>query len=82
MFFIAFFLLYLLLKPPNEFIMHNRNQFTSFKEHLIKRYNELIEKSNDYRFEDEVTSDIAAFKAMKLLEKINQFSFLDRKSTV
>tara|TARA_B110000285_G_C15004113_1_gene552936 strand:+ start:567 stop:755 length:189 start_codon:yes stop_codon:yes gene_type:complete len=62
--------------------MHHKNQFNSFKKHLKERYVELIEKSNNYRFEDEAKSDIAAFKAMKLLEKISQISYLDRKLTI
>jgi hypothetical protein len=41
-----------------------------------------VEKSNDYRFEDESISDLAAFKAMKLLKKLNQISYLDRKFTL
>jgi hypothetical protein len=62
--------------------MHHKNQFNSFKKHLKERYVELVEKSNNYRFEDEAKSDIAAFKAMKLLEKISQISYLDRKLTI
>jgi len=58
------------------------NQFNSFKKHLKERYSELVEKSNDYRFEDESISDLAAFKAMKLLKKLNQISYLDRKFTL
>jgi hypothetical protein len=58
--------------------MYNENQFNSFKKHLKVRYYELVEKSNDYRFEDESISDVAAFKAMKLLEKLNQLSYLER----
>ena len=62
--------------------MCHKNQFNSFKKHLKERYTELVEKSNNYRFEDEAKSDIAAFKAMKLLEKITQISYLDRKLTI
>ena len=62
--------------------MYHKDQFNSFKKHLKERYVELIEKSNNYRFEDEAKSDIAAFKAMKLLEKISQISYLDRKLTI
>jgi hypothetical protein len=62
--------------------MYDKNQFNSFKKHLKERYVELVEKSNNYRFEDEAKSDIAAFKAMKLLEKISQISYLDRKLTI
>ena len=62
--------------------MYHKDQFNSFKKHLKERYAELVEKSNNYRFEDEAKSDIAAFKAMKLLEKISQISYLDRKLTI
>lgn len=62
--------------------MQHINQFNSLKEHLKTRYKALIEKSNNYRFEDESKSDLAAFKAMKLLEKINQISYLERSITI
>ena len=62
--------------------MYRLKQLNSYKKHLKKRYITLVEKSNNYRYEDESISDIAAFKAMKLLEKINQVRYLDRKLTV
>ncbi|MFY9241853.1 MAG: hypothetical protein WAO74_02370 [Polaribacter sp.] len=61
--------------------MYHKRQFNIYKNHLIKRYSELIEKSNDYRFEDEAQSDLAAYKAMKIQEKINQVRYLDREVT-
>tara|TARA_R110002153_G_scaffold56261_1_gene155586 strand:- start:1031 stop:1204 length:174 start_codon:yes stop_codon:yes gene_type:complete len=57
--------------------MYNKSHLSRFKRHLQKRHIELIEKSNDYRFVDEAISDLAAFKAMKLNEKLNQLSYLD-----
>lgn len=42
----------------------------------------MVETSNNYKYEDESKSDIAAFKAMKLLEKINQVRYLDREVTI
>ncbi|MDD7913452.1 hypothetical protein [Polaribacter ponticola] len=62
--------------------MYPKKQFYSFKKQLKERYLKLVEKSNNYRFEDEVKSDIAAFKAMKVLEKMNRLSYLERKLTV
>ena len=62
--------------------MYYRSQFKIYKNHLRKRYADLIEKSNNYRYEDESKSDIAAFKAMKILEKINQVKYLDREVSV
>jgi hypothetical protein len=49
-----------------------------YKQHLQDRYTHLIEKSNNYRFVDESKSDNAAFKAMKILSKINKLAYLDR----
>ncbi len=58
--------------------MYNQNQFQNYKRHLKERYANLLEQSNSYRFVDEAKSDLAAFKAMKILKKINQVSYLDR----
>lgn len=62
--------------------MYHKNQFIVYKRHLKKRYLDLIEKSNSYKYEDESQSDMAAYKAMKILEKINQVRYLDREVTV
>ena len=62
--------------------MSRLKQLDNYKKHLKERYLKLIEKSNSYKYEDESISDIAAFKAMKLLEKINQVRYLDRKLTI
>lgn len=59
--------------------MYNYKQFKNYKRHLKDRYVQLLELSNDYRFEDEAMSDMAAYKAMKLLEKLNQVQYLDRE---
>lgn len=62
--------------------MSRLKQLDRYKKNLKERYLNLIEKSNSYRYEDESMSDVSAFKAMKLLEKINQVRYLDRKLTV
>jgi hypothetical protein len=62
--------------------MYYKKQFIVYKKHLLDRYISLVEKSDNYRFEDEAKSDVAAFKAMKLLEKINQIKYLDREFTI
>lgn len=69
-------------QPPQNSIMYYKNQFIIYKKHLLDRYVCLVEKSNNYRFEDEAKSDLAAFKAMKLLKKINQVQYLDREFTI
>ena len=59
-----------------------KNQFIGYKKQLLERYVILVEKSNNYRFEDEATSDLAAFMAMKLLEELNQAHYLDREFVI
>lgn len=54
-------------------------QLEKYKNHLLKSYVSLVEKSDNYRFLDESISDVAAFKAMKLLEKLNQVYYLDQE---
>ena len=62
--------------------MYYQNQFQNYKRHLKERYVNLLEQSNSYRFVDEAKSDLAAFKAMKILKIINQVSYLDRELMV
>jgi len=58
--------------------MSRLQQLKTYKNHLEKRYRTLLEKSNDYRFVDEPKSDRAAFKALKILEKLNRVKYLDK----
>lgn len=53
-------------------------QLHRYRKHLEDRYNRLVERSNDYKYEDESTSDQAAFKVMKILEKLNRVKYLDQ----
>lgn len=53
-------------------------QFLSYKKHLEERYDKLLERSDNYRYIDENKSDNAAFKAMKILSKINKVRYLDK----
>ncbi|QTE23764.1 Lacal_2735 family protein [Polaribacter cellanae] len=59
--------------------MSRINQLQTYRKHLEDRYSKLLEKSNDYKYIDESKSDFAAFKAMKILDKINRVSYLDRE---
>jgi len=65
--------------------MHNQcdmlpiTPLKKYKKHLKESYFRLLERANDYRFIDENKSDLAAFKAMKILEKINRIRYLDRE---
>lgn len=58
--------------------MSRITQLASYKEHLRKRYIRLMERSNDYMYIDEPLSDLSAFKAMKVLKKLNQVEYLQR----
>ncbi len=57
--------------------MSRLNQLSKYKKHLQERYYMLLERSNDYKYEDEVKSDIALYKAMKVLEKLNRVNYLE-----
>ena len=52
-----------------------------YKQHLELRYKKLIERANDYKYIDEVKSDIALFKAMKILQKLDRVKYLDNSLT-
>ena len=59
--------------------MSRINQLLSYKKHLEERYRRLQERSDNYRYIDENKSDNAAFKAMKILSKINKVSYLEKE---
>ena len=59
--------------------MSRLNQLHRYRKHLEERYHRLVERSNNYMFIDEPKSDRAAFKAMKILDKLNRVSYLDRE---
>ena len=61
--------------------MSRLKQLQRYKNHLQERYKTLIELSNNYKYVDEVKSDRAAFKAMKIREKLNRVQYLDREIT-
>lgn len=55
----------------------NRLYLCVSEKKLKEDYVRLVEESDNYRFVDEVKSDMAAFRAMKILEKLNKVSFLE-----
>lgn len=61
--------------------MSRVNQLFRYRRHLEERYRKLIERANDYKYEDECKSDRSAFKAMKVLEKLNRLKYLDKDIT-
>ncbi|MDO6813058.1 hypothetical protein [Tenacibaculum soleae] len=58
--------------------MSRINQLQRYREHLEERYRKLVERANDYKYEDECKSDRSAFKAMRVLEKLNKVRYLDK----
>lgn len=55
------------------------SQLRKYKKHLEDRYSRLVERANDYKYIDECKSDRSAFKAMKVLEKLNRISYLNNE---
>lgn len=55
--------------------MSRLNQLLLYRKHLEERYNKLVERSNDYKYIDEIKSDRAAYKAMKVLGKLNKVNY-------
>lgn len=56
---------------------------TEIKEHQLKlqmRYKQLIEEAYNFRQTDSAFSDLSEFKAIKLLNKLNQLKFLNRET--
>ncbi|MDG1993658.1 MAG: hypothetical protein P8J16_04175 [Polaribacter sp.] len=59
--------------------MHRLNKLSIYRKHLEDRYQRMIEKSSDYRYIDETKSDRAAFKAMKIRNKLNRINYLNKE---
>ena len=59
--------------------MSRLNQLSRYRKHLEERYNRLVERSNDYKYIDEIKSDRAAYKAMKILDKLNRVNYLNQE---
>lgn len=49
---------------------------------LNKRYKELMEEAYNFRQIDAALSDISEFKAVKLLNKINELKYLSREKSL
>ncbi len=64
-----------------KFKMSRINQLQTYRKHLEERYRKLVERANDYKYEDECKSDRSAFKAMQVLEKLNRVKYLDKDSS-
>lgn len=49
---------------------------------LNKQYKELMEEAYNFRQIDSALSDISEFKAVKLLNKLNELKFLSREKSL
>lgn len=49
---------------------------------LSKRYKELIEEAYNFRQIDSALSDISEYKAVKLLNKLNELKYLSREKSL
>ncbi len=62
--------------------MSRLSQLSQYRKHLEERYRKLVEQSNNYRYIDEIKSDRAAYKAMKILDKLNRINYLNQEFSV
>lgn len=56
---------------------------SEIKDHQVKlqkRYKQLVEQAYNFRQTDSALSDLSEFKAIKLLNKLNQLKFLNRET--
>ncbi len=56
--------------------MNRRDLLKKDKKKLNKRYKQLIEQSYNLRHTDHEASDVSAFKAIKVLDKLNKLHYL------
>ncbi len=62
--------------------MSRLQQLSRYRKHLEDRYHRLVERSNDYKYIDEIKSDRAAFKAMKIRHKLNRINYLNNEFSI
>ncbi|AEH00132.1 Lacal_2735 family protein [Lacinutrix sp. 5H-3-7-4] len=61
--------------------MSRKNILKAHQSKLNKRYKQLVEQAYNLRETDHALSDDSEFKAMKLLNKLNQIKFLARDNS-
>jgi len=60
------------------------NRIDTIRKHqskLNKQYKELMEEAYNFRQIDSALSDISEFKAVKLLNRLNELNFLSREKS-
>ncbi|PIB30294.1 hypothetical protein BFP78_14705 [Gaetbulibacter sp. 5U11] len=61
--------------------MDRQNLLKQHQTNLYKRYKQLIEQSYNLRQIDHEQSDVFAFKAIKILNKLNRLNYLTREQS-
>ena len=61
--------------------MDRQNLLKQHQTKLYKRYKQLIEQSYNLRQIDHEQSDVSAFKAIKILNKLNRLNYLAREQS-
>jgi len=56
------------------------SKIKAHKTRLQNQYKKLIEEAYNLRQTDSALSDISEYRALKLLNKLNQLNFLDRET--
>lgn len=62
--------------------MSRLSQLSQYRKHLEERHRRLVEQSNDYKYIDEIKSDGAAYKAMKIRDKLNRINYLSKEFSI
>lgn len=60
--------------------MKSNDSIKKYQQKLSKRYKDLIEQGYNLRQTDSALSDIAEYKALKLLDKLNRLKYLYRET--
>ncbi|WP_299889249.1 Lacal_2735 family protein [uncultured Lacinutrix sp.] len=61
--------------------MNRKDVLKSHQQKLNRRYKQLVEQAYNLRQTDHALSDDSEFKALKLLNKLNQLKFLARENS-
>ncbi|OMP30354.1 MULTISPECIES: Lacal_2735 family protein [Mangrovimonas] len=59
--------------------MKTSSELKSYQQKLLLKYKELIEQAYNLRQTDSALSDISEYKAIKLLNKLNELKYLSRE---
>ncbi|MGB6268307.1 MAG: Lacal_2735 family protein [Olleya sp.] len=61
--------------------MSRRDKLKQHQNKLNKRYKQLVEQAYNLRQTDHEASDVSAYKAVKVLDKLNRLKYLARENS-